>query len=117
VAGKGEAKVTVELRPPKGHIPEIRSQDLPIYVDACAGRCHPINLWQSPESLVAAYRVERQAMLATLRLVPMELRENGEEHWKGTFRFGRKGGRQRRTVHLVGKMSWQFESDAELVER
>lgn len=95
--------------------PEILGKDLQLYLDSCAGRCHPINGWQCPESLLIAYRVEGQTELAQLRLIPMYLCENGEEHCKGTFRWGPKGGRQRRTVHLVGRMSWQFESDAELV--
>ena len=90
--------------------PEILDRDLPTYLDACAGRCDPINVWEYPDYLMVAYRVEGQPMLAKLRLVPVYLLEGGEEHWKGTFHFGPKGGRQHRTFHLVGKTGWQFES-------
>jgi hypothetical protein len=96
-------------------LPEIRGKDLQLHLDECAGRCHPINAWRSPESLLIAYRVEGHTELARLRLVPLYLLEDGEQHWKGTFHWGPRGGRHRRTVHLVGKVSWQFESDAELV--
>jgi len=99
-----------DLKPPKARVPEILARDLPIYLDACAGRCDPINVWEYPHYLMVAYRVEGQPMLAKLRLVPMSLLEGGEEHWKGTFHFGPKGGRQHRTFHLVGKTGWQFES-------
>jgi hypothetical protein len=113
LAGTSEAKVTTAVA--RKALPEILGKDLQLYLDEWAGRCHPINAWRSPESLLIAYRVEGQTELAQLRLVPTYLREDGEEHWKGTFRWGPRGGRHCRTVHLVGKMSWQFESDAELV--
>jgi hypothetical protein len=48
--------------------------------------------------------------LGRLRLVPLSLLEDGEEHWRATFHWGPRGERHHRSFHVVGKMSWQFES-------
>lgn len=93
---------------------EILRNDLQLYLDEWAGTCDPITSWRSPTSLRVAYEVFGQKELARLRLVPLDLLANGEQHWRGTFSWGPMGGREHRTFRVIGKMSFEFMSMVDL---
>jgi hypothetical protein len=105
--------VTTDLQPSTAHIPEILARDLQLYVDAVAGRNHPVQAGRwGPADLRIVYNVHAlpAPARARIRLVRMYVKQNGEEHWRGALHFGPKFGRQRRTVHLVGNVNLEFDN-------
>ena len=99
----------------KKALPEVRGEDLQLFLDECCGRCRLIVVWRIIPELRLTYRVKGQKALGRLRLLPLCAKEDGEEHWKGTFRWGPSGERKQRTVRLVGEPTFEFGQFREIM--